>query len=193
MNFSAYNLCWFLIYIIFLFEFISFRWLQDDESYILPVLLQFDGQPEIDEEVWFKFNTWDSETSLFFSWYVYKYIKCLVNHSPQKLWNLLHLLMLMLCCIDTQVIDVILFQCVEKRKTFWRADIAFYCRVIFCIDFHHCNAQLLLKGVEERNMWGEDGLIGLEELRNFLRRRRCNTGSYSTCFSKCYVVKSFVS
>lgn len=57
MNFSAYNLCWFLIYIIFLFEFISFRWLQDDESYILPVLLQFDGQPEIDEEVWFKFNT----------------------------------------------------------------------------------------------------------------------------------------
>lgn len=137
-------------------------------------------------------STLETLKCLCFSWYVYKYIKCLVNHSPRKLWNLLHLLMLMLCCIDTQVIDVIWFQCVEKRKTFWRADIAFYCREIFCIDFHHCNARLLLKGVEERNLWGEDGLIGLDELRNFLRRRRCNSGSYSTCFSKCYVVKSFV-
>lgn len=30
-----------------------YEYFQDDDSYILPVLLRFDGQPEIDDEVWF--------------------------------------------------------------------------------------------------------------------------------------------
>lgn len=34
-----------------LIGFPPFSWSQSDESYILPVLLRFDGQPEIDEEV----------------------------------------------------------------------------------------------------------------------------------------------
>lgn len=52
-----------------------------------------------------------------------------------------------------------------------------HCRVIFCIGFHRYSVQLLLKGVEERNMWGENGLIGLEGLRSFSMRRNCNSGS----------------
>lgn len=34
--------------------------LQSDESYILPVLLRFDGQPELDDEVYTNFLSWCS-------------------------------------------------------------------------------------------------------------------------------------
>ena len=62
------------------------------------------------------------------------------------------------------------------------------CREIFCTDFLLCNVQLLLRGVEGRNMSEEDGLIGLGELRNFLRRRNCNSGSSSSSLSVFYVL-----
>lgn len=56
------------------------------------------------------------------------------------------------------------------------------CREIFCIVFRPYSAQLLLKEVEERSMWGEDGLIGLEGLRRFSERKNGNSGSSLACF-----------
>lgn len=60
------------------------------------------------------------------------------------------------------------------------------CREIFCIDFHLSSVLLLLKGVEKKNMWGDDGLIGSEGLRSFSWRRNCNSGSYSVCLVLLY-------
>lgn len=37
--------------------------LQDDDSYILPVLLRFDGQPEVDEQVCTTFDLYLSDTN----------------------------------------------------------------------------------------------------------------------------------
>lgn len=49
-------------------------------------------------------------------------------------------------------------------------------REIFFIGFHHCNVQLLLRGVEGKNMWEESGLIGSGGLRSFSRRSNGDSG-----------------
>ena len=51
------------------------------------------------------------------------------------------------------------------------------CREIFCINSLHFSVQLLLKGVGGRNMWEDNGQIGLEGLRNFSERKHGNSGS----------------
>lgn len=55
-------------------------------------------------------------------------------------------------------------------------------REIFCIAFRPYSAQLLLKEVEERSMWGEDGVIGWEGFRRFSGRKNGNSGSSLICF-----------
>lgn len=52
------------------------------------------------------------------------------------------------------------------------------CRETFSTNFPLYSVQRLLKEVEGKNMWGEDGLILLVELINFLRRRNGNSGPF---------------
>lgn len=50
-------------------------------------------------------------------------------------------------------------------------------REIFYIDFPPYSAQLLLSRVEGRSMWVENGLTGLEGLKNFSRKRNGSLGT----------------
>lgn len=55
------------------------------------------------------------------------------------------------------------------------------CRETFCTSSHLYKVQLLLKGMEGRNMSKEYGPSLLEMLINFSRRRNGNSGPYSIC------------
>ena len=59
------------------------------------------------------------------------------------------------------------------------------CREIFCINSLHFSVRLLLKGVGGRNMWVNDGQIGLEGLGGFSERKHGNSGS--SFASSCHI------